>query len=159
MTGKEYTYLKPNDKLVVVYSCEFIGAKGNLYEVVYRDKFSDVIYIKLIDKSSDNAGTGLHVGDIKIIRPEQAFSYFELYTKDSQKINPIPKYKLGDSFWVINDNKISSVTVTGINIFIFRSSNTNKNTVKIRYAGDYSCVYNYTEDKMFKTKGELIKSL
>ena len=154
MTGKEYTYLKPNDKLVVVYSCEFVGAKGNLYEVVYRDKFSDVIYIKLIDKSPNDTGTGLNIGDIKVIHPEQAFSYFELYTKDSQKINPIPKYKLGDSFWVINDNKISSVTVTGIDMFIFR-----KDTVKIRYAGDYSCVYNYTEDKMFKTKEELIKSL
>lgn len=154
MTGKEYTYLKPNDKLVVVYSCEFVGAKGNIYEVVYRDKFSDVIYIKLIDKSPNDTGSGLNVGDIKVIRPEQAFSYFELYTKDSQEINPIPKYKLGDSFWTINDNKISSVTVTGIDIFIFR-----KDTVKIRYAGDYSCVYNYTEDEMFKTKEELIKSL
>lgn len=158
MTGEEYTYLKPNDKLVVVYSCEFVGAKGNLYEVVYRDKFSDVIYIKLIDKSPNDTRTGLNVGDIKIIRPEQAFSYFELYTKDFIKQKPNPKFKIGDSFWIMLNNKPVFKTVTGIRTEE-RYSDTNKYIVKIRYAVDYSYEYNYTEDEMFKTKEELIKSL
>ena len=160
MTGTEYINLKEGDLLVVTNTCSFLGTKGNIYEVLYRDSFVDQIYIKLKD-ISENKVNDLQVDDIKVIRPEQAFEYFEIYTEDIKRVKLTPKFKIGDSFWIMSYNKPISKTVTGIRIenYIEIIDREEFHCSCIEYSVNYNLKYEYNEEDMFKTKKELIESL
>lgn len=63
------------------------------------------------------------------------------------------KFNIGDRGWYISNNKVTSQEITGFNISVDENMN-----VEIEYTIHYDLT-KVSEDKLFKTKNELLKTL
>jgi hypothetical protein len=68
------------------------------------------------------------------------------------------RYNIGDRVWFMHDNKVESEIIIKINAVIEKDMNRTGVYKSIAYSLFNYCRY-YTEDKLFPTKEELIKSL
>lgn len=77
------------------------------------------------------------------------------------------KFKLGQKVWSIQDNKIQELEVSRVDFSEMYINDDRKKHTQILYGLGFGFVDDYrdveykniTEDKIFKTKNELIKSL
>ena len=77
MTGEEYYNLKQGDRVIVTKSTPtFLGMKGTIYEMVYRDHYKEDIYLKCI-QTIDNKY--LELACVKIVDPATALQYINIY--------------------------------------------------------------------------------
>lgn len=151
MTGEEYYNLKQGDKVIVTKSTPtFLGMKGTIYEMVYRDHYKEDIYLKCI-QTVDNKY--LELGCVKIVGPATAMQYINIYNDSMKKKElKIPvDFNVGDEFWIMKDNKPIAKKVGRIDIKV----NIN-NTLHILYKNDG---LSYIASEMYHTKQELLDSL
>lgn len=150
MTGEEYYNLKQGDKVIVTKSTpKFLGMKGTIYEMVYRDHYKEAIYLKCI-QTVDNKY--LELGCVKIVDPATALQYIDIYN-DSMKKKELKiqvDFNVGDEFWIMINNKPKVKKVKGINIEVIG------NDVHILYESDISV---YNPSSIYHTKQELLDSL
>lgn len=150
MTGDEYYNLKQGDRVIVTKSTPtFLGMKGTIYEMVYRDHYKEDIYLKCI-QTVDNKY--LELGCVKIVGPATAIQNLNIYNDSMKKKElKIPvDFNVGDEFWTMIDNKPKVKKVEGIDIEVIG------NNVHILYE---SGVLVYNPSSMFHTKQELLESL
>lgn len=70
------------------------------------------------------------------------------------------KYNIFDEVYIIYNNKIKQVIIKGIKIHIEKKPYLDKTSIKTTYIlYNYNFSTEYSEDNIFKTKKELIKSL
>ena len=63
------------------------------------------------------------------------------------------KYKIGDRVWFVSDNRVTSTDITGVRI-----SAESGGGCEVEYTLHYSTSWR-NEDKLYKSKKELIESL
>jgi hypothetical protein len=63
------------------------------------------------------------------------------------------KYNIKDTVWLVNENKVVKMTVTGLDITV-----TGPDSHDVKYDLNYS-LCEIPENKLFKTKEELLESL
>lgn len=151
MTGEEYYNLKQGDKVIVTKSTPtFLGIKGTIYEMVYRDHYQEAIYLQCIQTLNNKY---LELGCVKIVGPATALQYIDIYNDSMKKKElKIPvDFNVGDEFWVMKDNKPVAKKVGRIDIKV----NIN-NTLRIIYENDG---LSYIASEMYHTKQELLNSL
>lgn len=150
MTGEEFYNLKQGDRVIVTKSTPtYLGRKGTIYEMVYRDHYKEVIYLQCIQ----TVGEEIEIGCIKIVDPAMAFQFIDIYNDNMEKKElKIPvDFNVGDEFWVMKDNKPVAKKVQRIDIKV------NKNNILcILYENDG---LSYIASEMYHTKQELLNSL
>lgn len=149
MTGEEYYNLKQGDKVIVTKSTPFLGIKGTIYEMVYRDHYKEAIYLQSIQTLNNKY---LELGCVKIVDPATALHYIDIYN-DSMKKKELKiqvDFNVGDEFWIMIDNKPKVKKVDGINIKVIG------NDVHILYESGISV---YNPSSIYHTKQELLDSL
>lgn len=149
MTGEEYYNLKQGDRVIVTKSTPtFLGMKGTIYEMDYRDHYKEDIYLKCISTRSKE----IEVGCIKIVGPATALQYLSIYN-DSMKKKELKiqvDFNVGDEFWIMKDNK------PVVNKIDYVSINVNKTGISVIYRSDNK---SYIARDMYHTKQELLDSL
>ncbi len=63
------------------------------------------------------------------------------------------KYNIKDTVWLVNENKVVKMTVTGLEITV-----TGPDSHEVKYSLNYS-LGDIPESRVFKTKEELLESL
>ena len=122
MTGEEYYNLKQGDKVIVTKSTStFLGMKGTIYEMVYRDHYKEDIYLKCI-QTVDNKY--LELGCVKIIDTATALQYINIYNDSMKKKElKIPvDFNVGDEFWIMKDNRPVAKKIDRIDIIVYKDS-------------------------------------
>lgn len=63
------------------------------------------------------------------------------------------KYNIGDKVWYISNNRVQSMDITGVNVCV-----ESKEECKVEYILHFNSSW-VNEDKLFKSKKELLESL
>lgn len=150
MTGTEYWSLSEGDLCKITTDLNIFGEpkfhKGDLVEVVYRDHYEETLYFKEKD------------GGITAVNVAAVLNYMEVHKKrkDTYVTRLKHKFNPGDVFWIMKDNKAKSYTVA---VFEFvRTTSGNYIRYYVDPCPDENSII-YTEDIMFASKEDLLKSL
>lgn len=108
MTGIEYLNLSEGDKLILTEEMEFGTAdskwsKGNIIEVLYRNRFEESLYLKNCNLKDSNEHAYKRLDAYWLLRS------FKLYKKFNQapvtKTTFKHKFNVGDTVWQMDYNE------------------------------------------------------
>lgn len=138
MTGTEYLYLSEGDICKVTSDLDGLAEKGDLIEVVYRNRFKEIVYFKKSDEV-----IGFSVTSIL-----SCMEIYKKHGKDFIQTTFLHKFDVGDTVYLMVDNKVVS-----------------KKVLSISYSGDKHVTYYFKgmmysgDEGLFRSKEELLKSL
>lgn len=149
MTGEEFYNLKQGDRVIATKPTPtYLGRKGTIYEMVYRDHYKEVIYLQCIQ----TVGEEIEIGCIKIVDPAMAFQLLNIYNDSMEKkeLKIQVDFNVGDEFWIMKDNRPTVRKVDRIDIKV------DKDDTYILYESGFLL---YNPSSMYHTKQELLNSL
>lgn len=164
MTGTDYLYLTEGDLCILTEDINTPSGltlyKGHIIEILYRNRYKDIVYVKDPNKSAPNPSQrtfcvaalspGYFLRSIEVYRKYKDIKDSKTTTKFTHKFNP------EDTIWFMENNQIQSRVIFRVTYDEFIKDG--ERVCSIQYVTHDGKVF-FEDDKIFSSKEELVKSL
>lgn len=157
MTGNEYLYLTEGDLCRLTEDVETNGViwkKGDILEVVYRNRYEETICVRNISVNYRKRHPYKTLGVMFFLKAIEVYKKWKDRKTDTIVTKFEHKFMPGDTFWIMEDNKPKSYKVFKLSFDVYEGF------TRIMYSTKDNDTFDIDREKeMFATKDELLDSL
>ena len=157
MTGKEYLYLTDGDLCKLTEDINtngFIWHKGDIIEVVYRNRYEESIYVKNNSIDYNNRHHYKTLGAIWFLKAMELYKKWNEVKKNTFITRFSHRFMPGDKVWYMKDNKPFEDTINQVTLRITRSKG-----IEWYYSAVMTGYIGNDTAEIYTTKDELLNSL